>query len=97
MRFDPAQQHTLVDPQLDHAVELQSLVVQHLVERLRLRGRAREPVEDEAFLGVRLVDALGHDRIDDVVRDELAPVHDVLGLQPDRRTGLNRGAQHVSG
>ena len=37
------------------------------------------------------------DRDDDVVRDELAPIHDVLGLQPDRRTGLDRGAQHVAG
>ena len=49
------------------------------------------------FLASGCVDALGDDRVDDVVRDELAPVHDVLGLQPDRRTGLDRGAQHVAG
>ena len=70
---------------------------QHAVERLGLRHGAREAVEDEAVAGIRLVDAIGDDRNDDVVRDEIAPVHDVLGLESDRRSGPDRGAQHVAG
>ena len=62
--------HALVDLELDHAVEVQPLLAQHVVERLGLRDRARETVEDEAVLGVRLVDAVGDDRNDDVVGDE---------------------------
>ena len=49
------------------------------------------------FLASGCVDAVRDDRDDDVVGDELAPVHDVLDLQSDRRTGLDRGAQHVAG
>ena len=64
---------------------------------MRLRHRAREAVEDEAVARVGLVDAVGDDRHHHVVGHELAARHDVLGAQPDRRAGLDRGAQHVAG
>ena len=49
------------------------------------------------LLGVRLVDAVGHDADHDVVGHKLAARHDVLGLQADRRAGRDRRAQHVAG
>ena len=67
------------------------------VERLGLRDRAREAVEDEALPGVRLLDALGDDADHDVVGDELARLHDGLGLEADRRAGRDGRAQHVAG
>ena len=62
----------LVDLELDHRVELQALVGEHRVEGFGLGHRAREAVEDEAVLGVRLLDAVGDDADDDVVGDEPA-------------------------
>ena len=44
-----------------------------------------------------LVDPVTDDCNDDVIRAEIAPIHDVPDLQPDRRSGLDRGAQHVAG
>ena len=42
------------------------------------------------------IDAVGHDADDDLVRDEPAGSHHVLGLQPDRGSGRDRGTQHVA-
>ena len=54
-----------------------------LVERLGLRLGAREAVEDEAVLGLVLVDALGDHADDHVVGDEVAAVHVLLRLRAD--------------
>ena len=59
--------------------------------------RAWEAVEDEAVFRIWLSDAVGDDRNDNVIGAKLAPIHDVLDLQPDRSSGLDRGAQHVTG
>ena len=87
----------LVDLELDHAVELEAALGQQAVERLRLRHRAREAVEHEAALGVRLIDAVGDDRHHHLVGNQFAAIHDGLGAQADRRAGRDRGAQHVAG
>jgi len=71
--------------------------LEHVVEGLRLRHRAREAVENEAVLGVRLADAVGDDLHHHVVGDQLAARHDVARLEADRRPGLHGRPQHVAG
>ncbi len=45
----------------------------------------------------KLVERLADDAGDDLVRDELAGLHHGLGLEADRRAGLDGGTQHVAG
>ena len=52
--------------------------LQRALERLGLRDGPREPVEDEALLGVGLVEAVHHHLDDDVVGHVLAAVHERL-------------------
>ena len=59
-----------------------------------MRGKA---VEDEALARIGLVDALGDDADDDLVGHQGAARHDVLRLAADRRSRLDRRAQHVAG
>ena len=73
------------------------LLGEQLIERLRLRDRARKAVENEALLDVGFLQAVVDDRDHDLVRDEVAARHDVFGLQADRRFRLHRRAQHVAG
>ena len=68
-----------------------------MVERLRLRHRAREAVEHEAALDVGLIDAIGDDRHHHLIGNQLPGIHDAFGAQADRRAGGDRGAQHVAG
>src|SRR6202035_3819970 len=82
--LDPLQQRALVDPKLDHGVEPHVLLLQEIVQRLRLRHRARKAVEDEAPGRIRLIQPIGNDSDHDLVRHQAAGGHDVLGLQPDR-------------
>ena len=49
------------------------------VERLRLRGRAREAVQDEAVAGIVLIEAVGGHRDDQLVGHQAAGVHVRLG------------------
>jgi hypothetical protein len=63
-----------------------------------LGHRAREAVEDVAPTArVVAVEALAHDPAHDLVRHELATVHDLLGLEAELGALLDRGAEHVTG
>jgi len=62
-----------------------------------LRNGAGETVEQEALGAVWLRDAFLDQADDDVVTDQLASVHHLLGLQPERGAGLDGRAQHVAG
>ena len=67
------------------------------LERLRLRHRAREAVEDEPVAGLVAVEAV-HDHADDqLVGHEVAAVHVLLGLPAELRLVLHRLAQDVAG
>src|SRR3712207_7436156 len=64
-----------------------------------LRDRAREAVQDEAPGQVRRRDPGGQHRNDDGIRDQLAPLHDGLGLLADlaARPDLGpRSEEHTS-
>ena len=58
-----------------------------------MRGK---PVENEAVLGVRLVNAGIDDADDDIVGDQLARLHDRLCLKSDLRARGDGGAEHVT-
>ena len=78
-------------------IELATAAPQHGVERLGLAQCARETIEDKTLVRVRLVQPVGNDADDDIVRHQPAAGHDILGLEADRRLRRHRGAQHLSG
>jgi hypothetical protein len=70
--------------------------LEHPIERLRLRARAREAVQEHARLRVRGAQPLAEHRDDEVVGHQVAAGHDRLGLLAERRAVAHRGAQHVA-
>src|SRR5690606_34239169 len=65
-------------------------------EELRLLDGAGVAVEDEPVVA-EPAEHLGHDRVDDLVRDELAAVHVRLRLAADGRLLLDGLPEHVAG
>ena len=63
----------------------------------RLREVARESVEDEPVSRIVLRKPLTDQRDGDLVRDEVPRLEDRLDLQPERRAGGDRRAEHVAG
>src|SRR5262249_39208407 len=61
------------------------------------RLRAREAVEDEAVGRLLLLEPLGDDADDHLVRHQVAAIHVLLCLLADLRALLDRGAQDVAG
>lgn len=78
---------------LDHVIQRDA----GALERVGLRDGARETVEQVAVGAIGLGQAIAHQADDQVVRDQAARVHDLLGFQAQRRAGLDGGAQHVTG
>ena len=70
---------------------------QHLLEGFRLGHRAREAVQDETRLTVWPLEAPGDDADDQRVRDQLARLHQRLGLKPERGPLLHCLAENVTG
>ena len=66
---------------------------EHLVERDRLRGRAREPVEDEPILALGRLDVVLDDTNHQVVGHQAARLHDRLGLLAQLRTRKERAGK----
>ena len=79
---EPTDELLLVDDQLEDPVELLAQVGQRGPQLLGLGDRAREPVEQEAGLGIRLGQPVLDHRHGDLVGDEVAGVHECLGLGP---------------
>jgi hypothetical protein len=97
-RGGAAAAHALDDGVVGH-VDLQHVVELDAggLHGVGLRDGAREAVEQEAVGAVGLGDALLDQADDDVVADQRAGVHHLLGGQAQRRAGLDGGAQHVAG
>src|SRR5207253_7183679 len=66
------------------------------VQTLGLNERPREAVEDEAALGVALIETIAHDAEDEVVGDEGAGGDDRRSLAAELRPFGDRLAQHVA-
>src|SRR4051794_7694814 len=91
--------HDVVGRHVDEERRAQAAAhaLERLVERLRLLGRAREAVEQEAVRGVLVAEAIEDHADDHVVGHELAAVHVPLGLAAQVRALLHRRAQDVAG
>src|SRR6185437_3899930 len=81
----------------DDSVQPQALLLEHLPQGIRLRHGSWEAVEDEAIGAIPLVDPLGNDAVDDLVRNEVAAIHDFLGGEAHRGPVGDRLAQDVAG
>ncbi len=91
----PAQHLAGVDLDVDGQVEV--VGGEDRGQLLGLGHRAGAAVEDEAAgPDVALAQPLGHHLHDQVVAEELTPVHLVLGLHAEGRPLLDRGPQHVT-
>lgn len=62
-----------------------------------LNNGSRETVQKESVLALGLVQVRIDHIYDQIIRDKLAIVHDLLDLSAQLRTGLNFGSQHVTG
>ncbi|CAO5231769.1 hypothetical protein FAGKG844_160039 [Frankia sp. AgKG'84/4] len=76
----PPHDLVVVDDELEYDVETGSHPVEHLPEHLGLRHVAREAVEQEALHRVVLSEAVTDHADGDLIRDEVASVHEGLGL-----------------
>ena len=90
-----SQQLPLGNLEVDHAVERLPRVLQEAGQRLGLRDRAREPVDDEALRGVGRGEALAHQVDDHVVGHQRPAVHIPLGLETEARASRQRFAEDV--
>src|SRR5487761_1463667 len=72
----PVDQSRLVNLDQDDVVEAKPALLKHVVERLRLRHRSREPVEDKARMTIGFNDALRDQVDDDPIGNQLAGIHD---------------------
>ena len=71
-------------------------VVEHRVERLRLHGRPWKAVEDEARLGVGLLEPVADQLDHQVVRDQVAAVVNVLHAFAELGPGVHLRAQNLA-
>ncbi len=94
---DTLHHQIVVDLQLDHRIELHRRTGEHRIEGFGLWRRARKAVKDETPRAIRLRDAGCQHADDDIIGDEFARLHHLLGLKPDRRPGGDLGAEHIAG
>ena len=92
-RVQAARRDVVGDLEQDHRVQRLPDLGEHGVERLCLRERSREPVEDEAVLAREpLTDEVDHE----IVRDEVAALENRLDLPPELAPLGHRGAEDVT-
>jgi hypothetical protein len=94
---DAFHERVFVHLKLDHMVERAAPRSQQFVERSGLGGGTRIAVEDRADARPHGIELFADQCRDDGIGHQLAAVHHRLGLDPDGRSRLDRGAQHVSG
>src|SRR5262249_48134416 len=93
---NPADQLVVIDIQLHDRIELDVLLVEHLLERFSLRNVARETVENKALLAVGSVQAI-RDHLDcNIIRYKLARLHDAVDLLAKLRLVLDVLAEEVA-
>ena len=95
---DAGDEQGIIDLQLNGVLQGLVALAQHGVEALGLGHGAREAVEDKAALALGvLVQLLLDHANNDVVADEAAVVHDLLGLKTEGGLLGDLGSEHVTG
>src|SRR3954447_7214916 len=93
----PPDHLVVVDHQLENHVERRPAVEQQVVERLGLGDVAREAVEQEPLAGVVVLQPRQDHPDRDLVRDEVAGVHELLRLLAELGALADVGAEDVPG
>ena len=94
---DPFHQSLVVNLESDDQVNLGAAAGEHGVERLSLGQGPREAVEDRAAGLLGLWQALLDQGDDDLIGDQLAPLHDALDALAKLGARADGRAQHVAG
>lgn len=93
---DTLDQEIIVDAQVDHLVNGNTLLGQHGVQKLGLCHSSGETIQDETLLALRVPDGLSDDASDDIITNQLASIHDGLGLLAHLRAILHSLSQHIT-
>lgn len=94
---DTRDKQLVVDAELNGVLERLLAGLEHVVEALGLGDSARETVEDEAGLALGVVLELALDHANhDLVADETALVHDLLGLSTQLGLLCDLSTEHVT-
>lgn len=95
---DTGNEELVVDAKLNGVLERLLACLEHVVEALGLGNGTREAVEDEAGLALGVVLELALDHANhDLVADETALVHDLLGLSAQLGLLGDLSAEHITG
>lgn len=95
---DTGDEQAVVDAELNGVLERLLTGLEHGVEALGLGDGTREAVKDEARLALGVVLELALDHANhDLVADETALVHDLLGLSAQLGLLCDLSAEHVTG
>jgi hypothetical protein len=95
---DTRDEQLVVDAELNGVLERLLAGLEHVVEALGLGDSAREAVKNEAGLALGVVLELALDHANhDLVADETALVHDLLGLSTQLGLLCDLSAEHVTG
>src|SRR4051812_45687534 len=86
----------VVDVEHQHGIDLSAELRQHSAHALGLRSRAHDAIEQRAGRELTLGERLLHDAEDDLIRDEVAALHEGFGGKTHRRPGAKRGAENVA-
>ena len=78
-------------------IKCEAALLKHRVQALGLCNGTRKAVKDHAIGAVRAVHALGNHAENDLVRHEVAAIHDFLGAKAELGFGVDRGTKHVAG
>ena len=81
----------------DRRVERGLHLVQQFLKINRLLRSARESVEDKTIFGVRLRQAFTDNAQHDLVRYQVAGIHDRFRLEAESRAACHGFAQHIPG
>jgi len=86
----------VVDSQFDNGIKRFALLVQQLFQGRSLSQSARETIQNETVLTIRLIDPLRNDAHHHFVRNQFSCLDQGLRLLSDWRTGLHRFTQHFT-
>ncbi len=95
--LDSLGKHALVHVEFENAVNVHFLVLEHSVELLSLSDSAREAVEEDASLTLRVAQVVLDETNNEIVGDKLTTLHDTVSLLSKLGASSNSVTEHVAG